>query len=130
MPFRVARDADNISREIADSELEPQVGVMIARPVYEKARSIKHGCHLAGLSRMSVERKYDGEYCQIHIDLNQARYYIKIFSKSGKDSIIDRVGLHRAVRDSLALDIVDCRIKRCILEGELLVWTDDDERIE
>ena len=41
---------------------------------------------------MSVERKYDGEYC---------------------------------------LDTADCRIKRlCILEGELLVWTDDDERIE
>jgi DNA ligase-4 len=61
---------------------------------------------------MSVERKYNGEYCQIHIDLNQAGHHIKIFSKSGKDSTIDRVGLHRAVRDSLALDTADCRIKR------------------
>ena len=41
------------------------------------------------------------------------------------------IGLHRALRDSLELDTADCRIKRlCILEGELLVWTDDDERIE
>jgi DNA ligase-4 len=80
---------------------------------------------------MSVERKYDGEYCQIHINLSRASDSIKIFSKSGKDSTIDRIGLHRALRDSLELDTADCGIKRlCILEGELLVWTDDDERIE
>jgi DNA ligase-4 len=80
---------------------------------------------------MSVERKYDGEYCQIHIDLSRASDSIKIFSKSGKDSTIDRIGLYRALRDSLELDTADCRIKRlCILEGELLVWTDDDKRIE
>jgi DNA ligase-4 len=71
---------------------------------------------------MSVERKYDGEYCQIHIDLSRASDGIKIFSKSGKDSTIDRIRLHRALRDSLKLDTADCRIKRlCILEGELLV---------
>jgi DNA ligase-4 len=131
MPFRVAREADNISREIADSELEPQVGVMIARPAHQKARSIKHCCQLVRPRRISVERKYDGEYCQIHIDLSRASDSIKMFSKSGKDSTIDRIGLHRALRDSLELNTADCRIKRlCILEGELLVWTDDDERIE
>jgi DNA ligase-4 len=110
--------------------LTPQVGVMIARPAHEKARSIKHCLHLAGPRRTSVERKYDGEYCQIHIDLNKARDRIKIFSKSGKDSISDRIGLHRALRDSLELD-TDCKIKKqCILEGELLIWKDNDERIE
>jgi DNA ligase-4 len=84
------------------------------------------------MARVSVERKYDGEYCQIHIDLNKDRHCIKIFSKSGKNSTIDRIGLHAgALRDSLKLDTADCKIKKqCILEGELLVWSDDDERIE
>jgi DNA ligase-4 len=80
---------------------------------------------------MSVERKYNGEYYQIYIDLSRASDSIKIFSKSGKDLTIDRIGLYRALRDSLELDIADCRIKRLyILEGELLVWTDNDKRIE
>ncbi|KAH7110442.1 hypothetical protein EDB81DRAFT_926955 [Dactylonectria macrodidyma] len=39
-------------------------------------------------------------------------------------------GIHWALRDSLELDIAGCKIKkRCILEGELLVWNDDG-RIE
>jgi DNA ligase 4 len=71
---------------------------------------------------MSVERKYNGEYCQIHIDLSKASNSIKIFSKSGKDSTIDRIRLYRALKESLELDITDCRIKKlCILERELLV---------
>jgi DNA ligase 4 len=61
---------------------------------------------------MNVERKYDSEYCQIHIDLSRASNSIKIFSKSGKDSTIDRIKLYRALRDSLKLDTADCRIKR------------------
>jgi DNA ligase 4 len=73
-------------------------------------------------SRHGSRISYDGEYCQIHIDLSRASDSIKIFSKSGKDSTIDRIGLHRALRDSLGLDTADCRIKRlCILEGELLI---------
>jgi DNA ligase 4 len=71
---------------------------------------------------MSVERKYNGEYCQIHIDLNKASNSIKIFPKSEKDSIIDRIRFYRALRDSLKLDITDYIIKRLyILERELLI---------
>ncbi|KAH7125058.1 hypothetical protein B0J13DRAFT_647263, partial [Dactylonectria estremocensis] len=92
--------------------------------------SIRHCCQLAGPRRMSVERKYDGEYCQIHIDLNNSGADIKIFSKSGRDSTSDRMGIHRALWDSLELDTAGCKFKkRCILEGELLVWNDDG-RIE
>ena len=131
MPYRAAKDAEGPLREIADSALELQVGVMVARPAHGKARSIKHCCQLAGLRRMSVERKYGGEYCQIHIDLNNPRHWIKIFSKSGKDSTNDRIELYRPLRDSMKLDTIDCKIKRqCILEGELLVWNDNEKRIE
>lgn len=80
---------------------------------------------------MSVERKYDGEYCQIHIDLWKYPNSIQIFSKSGKDSTADRAGVHQAVRESLRMGKEGCRFKRrCILEGELLVWSDKHQRIE
>jgi len=104
---------------------------MITRPKFEKARSIRHCCGLAGKRRLSVERKYDGEYCQVHINLSAGDDCIKIFSKSGRDSTSDRIGLHEALKASLRLGEVDCVIKKCcILEGELLVWNDRHHRIE
>lgn len=131
MPIQPAADARDELKKAASLELEPQVGIMTARPIYDKARSIRHCCQLAGRRRMSVERKYDGEYRQIHIDRSSSGVCIKIFSKSGRDSTSDRMGLHSALRNSLQLDARDCRIKkRCILEGELLVWNDNHRRIE
>jgi DNA ligase 4 len=109
MPFQVARDAKDALREIANHKLRPQVGVTIAQAVYKKARSIKHGCQLVGQRRMSVEQKYDGEYCQAYIDLNKARDCIKIFSKSGKDSTNDRLGFRDVLRDSLGLNKLTAR---------------------
>jgi DNA ligase 4 len=104
---------------------------MIVRAAYEKARSIKQCCQLAGQRRISVERKYDGEYCQIYIDRNKPEDCIQIFSKSGKDSTNDCIGLHYVLRESLSLDKAGCKIKKqCILEGELLIWNDADKRIE
>lgn len=104
---------------------------MIRRAAYEKARSIKHCCQLAGQRRMSVEWKYDGEYCQIHIDLNKARDYIQIFFKSERDSTSDHRELHHVLQESLELYKASCKIKhQCILEGELLIWNDVEEKIE
>ncbi|KAH7124304.1 hypothetical protein EDB81DRAFT_912433 [Dactylonectria macrodidyma] len=131
MPIQPAVDTCDELKEVASRELEPQAGIMTAHATYKKPRSIRHCCQLAGLRRMSVERKYDREYCQIHIDLKKSGAGIKIFSKSGRDSTSDRMGIHRALRDSLELDTAGCKIKkRCILEGELLVSNDDDGRIE
>lgn len=131
MPIQPAVDTCDEPKEVASRELEPQVGIMTARATYEKARSIKHCCQLAGPRRMSMERKYDGEYCQIHTDLNKSGSGIKIFSKSGRDSTSDRMGIHRALRDGFELDTAGCKIKkRCILKGELLVCNDDNGRIE
>ncbi|KEY73852.1 hypothetical protein S7711_10132, partial [Stachybotrys chartarum IBT 7711] len=126
MPIQPAADARDGLREVARQELKPQVGTIAVRSIYEKARSINHCCQLAGARRMSVERKYDGEYCQIHVDLNESGACIKIFSKSGRDSTNDRIGVHLPLRDSLGLNTIECKIKKqCILEGELLVWNDD-----
>lgn len=109
--------------------LNPKMGVKIGRPDYYKARSIKHCCRMVDRRRMSIERKYDGEYCQIHIDLSK-HPNIQIFSKSGKDSTMDRSGIHEALRDALRIGSPKCKFsKRCILEGELLVWSDKHGRI-
>ncbi|KAH7124504.1 hypothetical protein EDB81DRAFT_765325 [Dactylonectria macrodidyma] len=78
MPIQPAVDTCDELKEVASRELEPQAGIMTA----------------PGPRRMSVERKYDGEYCQIHIDLNKSGAAIKIFSKSGRDSTSDRIGIH------------------------------------
>ena len=120
--------------------VHPIVGVMIQRQPYHKARSINHCIemsrnaytNMSGMVPMQIERKYDGEYCQIHVDLSKAEAErIKIFSKSGKDSTADREGLHRAIEDSLLLDDIKCPIrKNCILEGELLVWNRQKEQIQ
>jgi DNA ligase-4 len=131
MPAQPTIAPELLLRDEAARRLKPQIGVMITRPAHDKARSIKHCCQLARGRRLSVERKYDGEYCQVHIDPNKGRNCIKIFSKSGRDSTADRIGLHGVLRDCLKLDSAECKIKKqCILEGELLVWNDHDERIE
>ena len=105
------------------AHLPPQIGVKIGRPDFHKARGLKHCCNLAGKRTMSLEKKYDGEYCQIHIDLSRGNNCIQIFSKSGKDSTKDRVGVHQAIKECLGIGKSDCKFKkRCILEGELLVW--------
>lgn len=83
--------------------LKPQLGVKVGRQSWFKARSIKH-CMDMGSGRMSCEEKIDGEYCQIHIDLSKGPRCIQIFSKSGKDSTQDRLGVHRFVGTSAILE--------------------------
>lgn len=38
------------------------------------------------------------EYCEIHIDIDNAPDEIQIFSKNGKDATADRSALHEYVR--------------------------------
>ena len=110
--------------------LTPKVGVKIGRTRYLVARSVKHAVGLIGHRKMSVERKYDGEYCQIHVDLTAGDNWIKIFSKSGKDSTMDRVALHGSIKNSLRIGRDDCGFSgKCILEGELVVWSDREKDI-
>ncbi|KAL6251826.1 hypothetical protein RBB50_002036 [Rhinocladiella similis] len=102
----------------------PGIGSMITRTPFVKARTIKHCCNEARGRMMSVERKYDGEYCQVHIDLTkEPSSQIQIFSKSGKDSTRDRIRLHPALRKGLRFGEPECAFSRnCIVEGELLVY--------
>ncbi|KAJ6155818.1 hypothetical protein N7470_006384 [Penicillium chermesinum] len=110
--------------EVACENLYPRTGIKVGRPDYFKARSIKHCLQLVEGRRMSVERKYDGEYCQIHIDLTQS-HPIQVFSKSGKDSTADRAGIAPILEETLHLNHTERKFTRkCILEAELVVWSD------
>jgi DNA ligase-4 len=112
--------------------MQPQVETMISLPVFEKARSITHCCHLLGGQEVSVERKYDGEYCQVHVlsSSSGCESRVTIFSKSGRNSTVDRKLLLPTIRTCLDLDTPDCRVQRqCVLVGELLVWNDQQREI-
>ncbi|KAK5936544.1 hypothetical protein PMZ80_011231 [Knufia obscura] len=107
--------------------LVPQAGTRVSLPHFEKARSIKHGYSLMRGQEVSVERKYDGEYCQVHIwqDSNSRKPVIKLFSKSGRDSTIDRDPILPTIRQCLGASRMADRVqKHCVLVGELVVWSD------
>ncbi|KND93668.1 DNA ligase 4 [Tolypocladium ophioglossoides CBS 100239] len=111
------------------ASVKPQLGVKVGRQNWFKARSMKH-CVDIGHGRMSVENKIDGEYCQIHVDAASNPPRIQIFSKSGKDSTEDKRGLRGAILKSLKLGLPGSNIgKRCILEGELVVYSDLENKI-
>ncbi|KAF1346092.1 hypothetical protein BDV97DRAFT_301412, partial [Delphinella strobiligena] len=119
-----------ILRQTAAASLRPFSGIMVARSDFCKARSIRQCLQMTAGRRWLVDRKYDGEYCQIHIDLSKGKDWIKIFSKSGRDSTQDRHGIHDTIRKCLRLGTEKCLIKRqCILVGEMVVYSDAERCI-
>lgn len=109
----------------------PRLGTAIHRQDFELARGIGHCCKNAGGRKMSVERKYDGWYCQVHIDLSKGEDRIQLFSKRGKNFTKALFRLHNSLEASLRLHYPDCAIREnCILEGEMLVWNRVDELIQ
>ena len=111
--------------------LAPQIGVKVGSPRWAKANGgVKHAVSMIDGRTMSVERKYDGEYCQIHVDLSKEADCMQIFSKSGKDSTRDREGVGASIKNSLRIGRNDCSFRRnCIMEGELVIWSDRDKQI-
>jgi DNA ligase-4 len=45
--------------------VKPEIGVKVGRAEFVKARSCKHAIERAKGRKMMMERKYDGEYCQV-----------------------------------------------------------------
>ncbi|KAF2754686.1 hypothetical protein EJ05DRAFT_130111 [Pseudovirgaria hyperparasitica] len=116
--------------QIVDRQLQPVLGVKVGRPNFHKARSVKHCLQLARGHKWVVERKYDGEYCEIHVDLATKENMIQIFSKSGKDSTKDRHKLHATIMESLQIGTQRCAFQqRCIVLGEMVVYDDREDRI-
>ena len=125
-----ARGICDISRLLDMNVMVPEIGTMVGLPHFLKGRSIEHIRKLAAERRMALERKYDGEYCQIHVKCRGSGPEIQIFSKSGKDSTKDRFGIRSAVEKCLRLYESDSVISdSCILAGELVVWSSQEEQI-
>lgn len=113
----------------ASKLLRPAIGIKVGRPTFHKAWSFKHCFQLTGKSAWAAEVKYDGEYCEIHIDLEKERDLL-IFSKNGKDATQDRKGLHATIRKALRIGQPGCMFKRnCIVLGEMVPWSDKAEKI-
>ena len=114
----------------AAQKLKPVVGIKVGRPTFYKAWSFEHCLQLVGKGAWAAEVKYDGEYCEIHVDLDNAENPIRIFSKNGKDATADREPLHDIIRKALRIGRPGCIVKkRCIVLGEMVVYNDQEEKI-
>ncbi|KAI9712358.1 MAG: hypothetical protein M1820_001571 [Bogoriella megaspora] len=124
-------EESNFRRCQMSKNLRLRLGVKIGRPPFVKARSLDYCLQLAASRTWSLERKYDGEYCEVHIDLTKGPIRcVQIYSKSGKDSTEDRKGVHGVIRECLRIGKEDCPFQSsCILLGELVVYSDKDDKI-
>lgn len=114
----------------ASKQLKAIVGIKVDRPTFYKAWSFSNCIKMTASRAWAAEVKYDGEYCEIHIKLEDAPNEIQIFSKNGKDSTRDRKALHQPIRDALRLGTPGCLIKRnCIVLGELVLYSDREDDI-
>ncbi|KAL1593777.1 hypothetical protein SLS60_010509 [Paraconiothyrium brasiliense] len=110
--------------------LKAAIGIKVARPPFRKAWSFKHCFQLVGNRAWAAEVKYDGEYCEIHIDVESVPHDIKIFSKNGKDATKDRQSLHGTIRNALRIGHPECSFKRnCIILAEMVLYSDKERKI-
>ncbi|KAL6706353.1 hypothetical protein ACN47E_005643 [Coniothyrium glycines] len=117
-------------RTEASRELKAVVGVKVGRPTFHKAWSLKHCFQLVGKRAWAAEVKYDGEYCEVHIDLDSAIQKVKIFSKNGKDSTADRQMLQKTIQDALGIGRSDCLFQtNCIVLAEMVLYSDKEKKI-
>ncbi|KAF3927715.1 hypothetical protein ABW21_db0205375 [Orbilia brochopaga] len=130
-PCKPAAEDEEELRDAASRLLMPEIGVKVGRPLFVKALSCEQVLRTVGKTIWAMERKYDGEYCQIHIDLTKGKDWLKIYSKSGRDSTSDRVACHALIRECLNLDSPSRRTiqQKCILEAEFLVYNHQDKQI-
>ncbi|EOA84205.1 uncharacterized protein SETTUDRAFT_21563 [Exserohilum turcica Et28A] len=120
----------NAMRIEAAKKLRARVGVKMGRPSYYKAWSFQNCIQLVGSRAWAAEVKYDGEYCEIHVDLEKGKNSLRIFSKNGKDATADRHAIDGTIRNALRIGQPDALFKRnCIVLGEMVVYSDEDRKI-
>ncbi|GAA5989589.1 hypothetical protein JCM10908_000545 [Rhodotorula pacifica] len=127
----------------------PRIGLPVKVPKSQRPGTCKAATkHLRGL--VAVETKYDGERVQLHVDLSlPADRQIKIFSKSGRDSTLDRKRLIPVIKAALGLrhdpseDETDTTLaeyrksalfariphQKLILEGEMVPFDEETQSI-
>ncbi|KIM90611.1 hypothetical protein PILCRDRAFT_1874 [Piloderma croceum F 1598] len=93
----------------SDQDLTATPQPRIRTPI-EIPKSVKgRGCvdalkHFPNSHKVWAETKYDGERAQIHVEVREdGSSHITIFSKSKRDSTLDRYGIHGIIREALGL---------------------------
>ncbi|KAF9457521.1 hypothetical protein BDZ94DRAFT_1272939 [Collybia nuda] len=81
------------------------VGTPVQIPKSEKGRNCAHALgFFQGSKKAWAEIKYDGERAQIHVKiLSDRTSKITIYSKSRRDSTLDRHSIHEIIRSALGL---------------------------
>ncbi|KAJ6518607.1 hypothetical protein C8R45DRAFT_948670 [Mycena sanguinolenta] len=114
--------------------IAPRIGTPIAIPKSKKGRGCLHALEILQTSReIWAETKYDGERAQIHVQiLDNGRSRITIFSKSKRDSTMDRYSVHSVIREALGLPeeaglgFSSAKVKKdVILDAEMVAWQGD-----
>ncbi|KIY50333.1 DNA ligase/mRNA capping enzyme, partial [Fistulina hepatica ATCC 64428] len=131
--------------EAFDHGLKPEVALRKCIPI---PKSIKGtSCQdvinrFSNSDRIWVETKYDGERCQIHVEVFEGKErasHITIFSKSMRDSTLDRFDLHAHICHALdlphvpaTLEMVQSQqvVRSFILDAEMVSWCKTEERVD
>ncbi|KAK7679443.1 hypothetical protein QCA50_017497 [Cerrena zonata] len=124
-------------------ELVPQIGLPITIPKCLKGQGCVQSLNLLRNSRkVWAETKYDGERAQIHVEVvndHTLDSRITIFSKSKRESTLDRIAIHSIIHDALGLpqrsnanpSACNAKIKRnIILEAEMVAFSKVQNRID
>jgi DNA ligase-4 len=123
------REEESLRIEAA-KRLKARVGTKIGRPTFYKAWSLQNCIQLLSDRVWAAEIKYDGEFCEIHVDLENRNSNIQIFSKNGKDATADREGLHSTIHRALRIGRSNALFRRnCIVVGEMVVYSDKEKKI-
>ncbi|GJE91101.1 DNA ligase 4-like protein [Phanerochaete sordida] len=144
---QAARMCASIEEAVAAYEhpeglLQPKIGVPVPIPKCIKGKGCKDSLNvLKEASKVWIETKYDGERAQIHVEVDDTgRSKITIFSKSKRDSTMDRYATHSIIRDALGLpdpfegggdSTITPRIKRnVIIEAEMVAYSDTTRKVD
>jgi DNA ligase 4 len=97
-------------------------------------RQFKHA------ERVWAEVKYDGERTQIHVVIHpNGRSDITIFSKTGRNSTLDRLAVHDTIRRALGLPVGGAdtwntqgrkNIQNVVLEAEMVAFSNTRNQID
>lgn len=112
----------------AISHPRPRWGVPVEIPKSAKGRSPLHALNVLRPSNaIWAETKYDGERAQIHVRFRgRGDPQITIFSKSKRDSTLDRIAVHPIIIEALA----GYSMGDIILDAEMVAYADERHRIE
>ncbi|KAF8845163.1 DNA ligase/mRNA capping enzyme [Paxillus ammoniavirescens] len=106
----------------------PRWGVPVEVPKSAKGRSPLHALELLNSGgQIWAETKYDGERAQIHVHFcEDGEMQIAIFSKSKRDSTLDRTAVHPIVKEALA----GLGGQDMILDAEMVAFSDERNAID